>query len=294
MLLAAEAGSRRIRRISRFHQTLLASSRDCRFGNADPKINSDFQPDVRSLSFSSISLTDAGLFLTETSADRISHYKTPGLCPSTTPLHSCDHETATAPNPAVGLWSLSFRDKLRVLRTMTLVQVQCIRNQTVPTTPVWEQRSVRHGPSDVVSIRQLRSRTILHVPWKGIIQQGLQDELIRHLNQDADEWLRFWSPIPRLCRMTYWGSIRTPTSGLKTPVSIGRRGNAFATRSRGLLSCGIPSFRPDAAEMTYFDVTGNSTPDSTPLGSIIVPLCLPRLPAEKQRASHEKQCRKKH
>jgi len=30
----------------------------------------------------------------------------------------------TASNPAAGLWSLSFKDKLRVFRTLALVQVQ--------------------------------------------------------------------------------------------------------------------------------------------------------------------------
>ena len=39
--------------------------------------------------------------------------------------------------------------------------------------------------------------------------------------------------------------------------------------------------RLDAGEVTYFDVTGNSTPDSMPLGALIAPAGLRRLPAEK-------------
>ena len=53
-----------------------------RFANADPKINSDFKPDVRSLSFSVISPAAARRFLARTDHGRISHCKTPKRCPS--------------------------------------------------------------------------------------------------------------------------------------------------------------------------------------------------------------------
>ena len=58
-----------------------------RFGNADPKINSDFKPDVRSLSFS-VDLTNgqrSSRFRTSTA--RISRYKMLRLCRSTTHAH---------------------------------------------------------------------------------------------------------------------------------------------------------------------------------------------------------------
>jgi hypothetical protein len=56
----------------------------------------------------------------------------------------------TASNPAAGLWSLSFKDKLRVLRTLVLVQVQ--RHQKIkPYQQLrnWSTVQFRQGPIDV-------------------------------------------------------------------------------------------------------------------------------------------------
>jgi catalase len=64
-----------------------------RFGNADPKVNSDFKPDVRSLSFS-VDLTRDGNIISGTSVGRqdfslqnISHSKTQRLYQLTIQLH---------------------------------------------------------------------------------------------------------------------------------------------------------------------------------------------------------------
>ena len=53
----------------------------------------------------------------------------------------------TASNPAAGLWSLSFKDKLRVFRTLALVQVQS--HQTIKPYQQLRYGSnvpFRHGP----------------------------------------------------------------------------------------------------------------------------------------------------
>ena len=52
-----------------------------RFGNADPNVNSDFKPDVRSLSFSVDLTRDGTAVPTRTLAGRISRCKTRRLCP---------------------------------------------------------------------------------------------------------------------------------------------------------------------------------------------------------------------
>jgi len=81
-----------------------------RFGNADPKVNSDFRPDVRSLSFSVDLLGMARRLLSARPlADKISHCKTRRLCPLRRNCISRDYEAAYCPNPALGLWSLPFR-----------------------------------------------------------------------------------------------------------------------------------------------------------------------------------------
>ena len=57
----------------------------------------------------------------------------------------------TASNPAAGLWSLAFKDKLRVFRTLALVQVQA-HQRIKPYQQLRYGSNVpfRHGRSDVV------------------------------------------------------------------------------------------------------------------------------------------------
>ncbi len=54
-------------------------------------------------------------------------------------------------NPAAGLWSLPFKDKLRVVRTLVLAQVPA-RQTIKPYQQLryWSTVPFRHGPIDVV------------------------------------------------------------------------------------------------------------------------------------------------
>ena len=96
-----------------------------RFGNADSKVNSDFKADVRSLSFS-VDLTRDGAITPEANVPRqdFSLQNTTTLPINDARAFLATMKLLTASNPAVGLWSLPSKDKLRVLRTLALVQVQ--------------------------------------------------------------------------------------------------------------------------------------------------------------------------
>ena len=98
---------------------------------------------------------------------------------------------------------------------------------------------------------------------------GLQDELVRHLKED-DTMSSFDFGVQFLDadRMTYWGKRRTLTSGSKTPVSSGMKRKHLSTPLRGSPCSPKSQLEPAASAATYIDVTGNSTPDSTPVGSI--------------------------
>jgi len=69
-------------------------------------------------------------------------------------------------------------------------------------------------------------------------------------------------------KMTYWGQRQDASFWIENASVDWRESKApFHTVARLTL---VPKSQlsPDAGEATYFDVTRNSTPDSTPLGSI--------------------------
>jgi hypothetical protein len=69
-------------------------------------------------------------------------------------------------------------------------------------------------------------------------------------------------------RMTYWGKRRDAGFWIENAsVEWNETEAPFHTVARLTFLPGS-QLRTGAAEATYFDVTGNSTPDSTPLGSI--------------------------
>src|SRR5271168_4993823 len=74
-----------------------------RFGNADPKINSDFKPDVRSLSFS-VDLTQGGTTVSASTVDRqdFSLQNAPPLPINDSSAFLAVMKLLTASNPAAG------------------------------------------------------------------------------------------------------------------------------------------------------------------------------------------------
>jgi hypothetical protein len=97
----------------------------------------------------------------------------------------------------------------------------------------------------------------------------LQEELVRHLNEDArvscfDLGLQFLDTE----KMTYWGKHRDASFWIENASIEWNESQApFHTVARLTL---LPKSQlsTEASEAVYFDVTGNSTPDSAPLGSI--------------------------
>ena len=68
--------------------------------------------------------------------------------------------------------------------------------------------------------------------------------------------------------MTYWGKRRDANFWIENASVEWNEAEApFHTVAR-LTLLSKSQLQPDAGEATYFDVTGHSTPDSIPLGSI--------------------------
>src|SRR5277367_6226048 len=156
-----------------------------RFGNADSKVNSDFKADVRSLSFS-VDLTRDGTVGTDANVTRqdFSLQITTTLPINDAPAFLAIMKLLTASNPAAGLWSLSFKDKLRVIRTLALVQVQAHQKiEPYQKLRYGSNTPFRHGPSETVKY----SATPLPDNPGRLLQKSnpnaLQEELGRHLKE---------------------------------------------------------------------------------------------------------------
>lgn len=242
-----------------------------RFGNADPKINSDFKPDVRSLSFW-VDLTRGGMVSPGAKAGRqdFSLQNAPPLPINDARAFLAVMKLLTASNPAVGLWSLPLKDKLRALRAVVLAKLQS-RQTIKPYQQLryWSNVPFRHGPNDVVQYSAIPSPRNPAHPLQKSNPKGLQDELIRHVTEDSamssfNFGVQFLDPQ----RMTYWGKRHDANFWIENASVVWNEKEApFHTVARLTL---IPHSQLSQAEShsTYFDVTGNSTPDSTPVGSI--------------------------
>jgi hypothetical protein len=242
-----------------------------RFANSDPKANSDFKADVRSLSFS-VDLTHDGAPVPDAKVDRqdFSLQNATTLPINDSPAFLALMKVLTASNPLAGLWSLPFKDKLRVLRTLALVQLQA-RQKIKPYQQLryWSNVPFRHGPIDVVKQSATPFPENPARPLQRSNPNALQDELIRHLNEDGkmsgfDFGLQFLDAD----RMTYWGERRDANFWIENAsVEWNEAETPFHTVARLTL---LPKSQLplNAGEATYFDVTGHSTPDSMPLGSI--------------------------
>jgi hypothetical protein len=240
-----------------------------RFANSDSRVNSDFKPDVRSLSFS-VDLDGAAIPGVNAGRQDFSMQNAKTLPINDARAFLAIMNLLTAPSPPAGLWALPFRDKLRVLRILALVQVQS-RQTIKPYQQLryWSTVPFRHGPVEVVKFSATPSPDNPAHPLDRMNPRGLQDELIRHLGEDSTmSSFDFGVQFLDVGRMTYWRQLRDASFWIENASVEWNEAEApFHTVGRLTL---LPKsqLRPEEEEATYYDVTGNSTPDSRPLGSI--------------------------
>jgi hypothetical protein len=242
-----------------------------RFGHADSKVNSDFKPDVRSLSFS-VDLTRDATVAVDANAKRqdFSLQNTTTLPINDAPAFLAIMKLLTASNPAAGLWSLSLKDKLRVIRTLALVQVQAHQKiQPYQKLRYGSNTPFRHGPNENVKYSATPLPDNPARPLRRSNPNALQEELGRHLKEDGKmSSFDFAVQFLDAGRMTYWG--KTHDSDFWTEnASIDWKESEAPFHSVARLTLLANSQLPQAAtDAAYFDVTSNSTLDSRPVGSI--------------------------
>jgi catalase len=238
-----------------------------RFANADSNINSDFKPDVRSLSFS-VDLKQDGT--APASRQDFSMQNATTLPINDSPAFVATIKVLTASNPLAGLWSLPLKDKLKVVRTLALAEWQA-RQSIKPYQRLryWSTVPFRHGPHDVVKFSAMPSPDNPARPLQKSNPKGLQDELIRHVGEDG-QMSRFDFAVQFLDigKMTYWGRTRDANFWIENASVAWSETEAPFHAVARLTLLRNSQLSLEESEAAYFDVTGNSTPDSRPVGSI--------------------------
>jgi len=254
-----------------------------RFANADSNINSDFKPDVRSLSFS--------VDLAQIADERYPRQDFSMQNASTLPINDSPAFVATikvltASNPIAGLWSLPLKDKLRVVRTLALAEHQA-RQKIRPYQQLryWSTVPFRHGPDDVVKFSAVPSPDNPARPLQKSNPKGLQDELTRHTREDSQmSWFDFAVQFLDTGKMTYWGKTRDANFWTENASVDWSETEAPFHRVARLTLIKDSQLSLEASEAMYFDVTGNSTPDSRPVGSINRARCPAEVASRRARA----------
>jgi hypothetical protein len=254
-----------------------------RFANADANINSDFKPDVRSLSFS-VDLTQ-GDNTAATSRQDFSMQNATTLPINDSPAFVATIKVLTASNPLSGLWSLPFKDKLRVVRTLALAELQAQQKiRPYQQLRYWSTVPFRHGPDDVVKFSAIPSPDNPARPLQKRNPRGLQDELTRHIREDGQlSWFDFAVQFLDTGKMTYWGKTRDASFWTENASVEWNEAEAPFHRIARLVLLRDSQLSSEASEAVYFDVTGNSTPDSRPVGSINRARCPAEVASRKAR-----------
>ncbi len=242
-----------------------------RFSNSDPKVKSDYQTDVRALSFA-VDLAPDGLAAPGGNTVRQDLSLQSATTLPINDLHAFVVlvKMLTASSPARVLWSLPFRDKLVFARTIMKARLQT-RQPVRPYQQLrdWSNVPFRHGAADVVKYSASPCAGNPARPLQANNPNALQDELVRHLNEDItmssfDIGLQFLDTE----KMTYWGKRRDPDFWIEN-ASVEWKETQAPFHTVGRLTL-LPrsQLSADASAAMYIDVTENSTPDSTPVGVI--------------------------
>jgi hypothetical protein len=234
-------------------------------------VNSDFKADLRALSFSVELAPSRGAAAgANVSRQDYSMQNATTFIVNDARAFLAFAKVLSASSPAKGVLSLPWKEKLIFARILAIA----LRQAHQPVKPYqqlryWSQVPFRHGPTDVVKYSATPSA---NNPARAVQKKNpdaLQDELLRHLKEDTkmssfDFALQFLNTE----RMTYWGKRRDADFWIENAsVEWPETQAPFHTVARLSLlpKSQLPS---DESESVYFDVTGNSLPDSTPLGSI--------------------------
>ena len=242
-----------------------------RFANSDPHMNSDWQPDVRSLSFAvDLVPPDQTEPVRGVRRQDYSLQSAPTLPFNDVQAFVLFARVARASNEAMALGAMPFRDQLLFTQTKAAI----LQQQRQPVRPYqqlryWSNVPFRHGAEDVVKYSMWPSSVNPARPLEMHNANCLRDELIRHVDEDDsmsafDFGVQFLDPR----QMTYQGTQRDASFWIENASVEWLEAQApFYTIGRLTL---VPhsTLTAEAAEAMYIDVTGNSVEESAPIGRV--------------------------
>jgi hypothetical protein len=242
-----------------------------RFANSDPHVNSDFTGDVRAMSFA-VDLTKGGAVAGPGGLERqdFSLQNAPVLPLNDVQAFVATMKVLTASSPLAGLTSLRFSDQLRVARAIFLTKMQeAHRLKPYQNLRYWSDTPYRHGPDEAVKQSAVPSPANPSQPLRRHDRDGLQDELIRHLNEDATmSSFDFGLQLLDVGAMSYWGKRRDADFWIENAsVEWDETQAPFHIVGRLTLIAGSQLSWAESQAM-YIDVTGHAAPDSAPIGGI--------------------------
>jgi hypothetical protein len=242
-----------------------------RFASSDPSVATDWEPDVRALSFA-VEISPAAIDAAGAHVARqdYSMQSAPTLPFNDVRAFVVYARVVGAPNEATALGALPLRDQLEFVRTKSGVMQQ----KRQPVRPYqqlryWSNVPFRHGSEDVVKYSASPAAANPARALERRNPNALQDELTRHVNEDGtmssfDFALQFLDTVA----MTYQGTRRDAAFWIENAAIEWPEAQApFHTVARlTLLQQSQPGV--EACETMYIDVTGNSTADSAPVGGV--------------------------
>jgi hypothetical protein len=175
----------------------------------------------------------------------------------------------TAPTVAKGFRALPFRDKLEFARIAVLgARQQRPASVAYQQTSFWSTVPYHHGPADVVKYGAAACPGNYAAPLGSGIN-CLQDELVRHLNDDLQmSCFDFALQLLETERMTYWGRRRSATFWIEN-ASVDWKESQAPFHVVGRLTLVAKSvLAADACAARWVDVSTNSAPDCKPVGGI--------------------------
>jgi hypothetical protein len=127
----------------------------------------------------------------------------------------------------------------------------------------------RHGSVDIVKHSATPSPANPARPLQKTNPNGLQDELIRHVQEDNKmSCFDFGVQFLDTDRMTYWGKHHDANFWIENASVEWKESEAPFHNVARLTFLRGSHLGPNEAKAVYFDVTGHSSSDSTPVGSI--------------------------